>query len=153
HACARRFLRTVVEVEPNRRLREVEAERRDRLETDLRRSLLRVDRLERREPANVGEVRGGGLRIALGAEQPREPLLAQRETPLLDLLVRPGDYVGEVAHRDLLLLLVPRDRITLSREIGFELLVRAEQVETLIVERRGRRLVDLAELLAFAVAV
>ena len=78
HAGPRRLLRPVVEIEPDVRLRgQVEAQRLERLQADLRRALLRVGRLERRQPAHV---RGVEARRHLGvlAEQPVEPARLQR---------------------------------------------------------------------------
>ena len=62
HAGARRFLGPVVEVEADVLVRgEVEAERRQRRETDVGRPVLRVRRVERREAAHVAHVRRRGL--------------------------------------------------------------------------------------------
>src|SRR6266487_3813106 len=78
HAGARRFLRPVVEIELDVRLRlEVEAETRKRVHANRDRALPGVDALERRQPAEVGDVEGARHLLALGAEQPFEPALPQ----------------------------------------------------------------------------
>ena len=80
-------------------------------QADLGRALLRVGRLERREPAHVGRVVARRNRLALVAEQLREPALAQgarrRRRVVARLLERPR----ELAQRDVLLLLVALDRV------------------------------------------
>ena len=79
HAGARRLLRAVVEVELDVRVRgQVEADRLQRLEADLGRALLRVRRLERREPAHVGHVVARRHVGVPRAEQALEPAVAQR---------------------------------------------------------------------------
>src|SRR5690348_12201978 len=90
---------------------------------------------------------------ALRAEHSLEPLFAQGKEARLDLVARRPQYGLEVAESDLLLLLVPRDRVVFLRQIGLELLVRAHQVESLLVELRGLRAIDLAELVAIGVPV
>ncbi|TMK56543.1 MAG: hypothetical protein E6G60_18085 [Actinobacteria bacterium] len=153
HAGPRGLLRPVVQVEANGRLGHVEPERGHRLETDFRRAFLRVDRLERREPADVREVRGRRLLLALGTEQPLEPLLSQREEALRDLVVRGLEHRRELAHGDLLFLLAPRDRVGLAGQIRLQLLVCAQQLEPLLVEARRCLVVDLAELVPVGVRV
>ena len=98
-------------------------------------------------------MRRRGDLVAVLAEQALEPLLPQREEAHLDPVVRSCEHRAELAHRDLLLLFVPRDRVGLPGEVGLQLLVRAQELESLVVERGGRRLVDLAELLPVAVVV
>ena len=91
------------------------------------------------------------LRLALGPEQPLEPRLAQLDERRLDLLARRHEDRLELAQRDLLLLLVARDRIGLAAQVRLELLVRADQVEPLLVEVRGAPPIELSELLAVLV--
>ena len=93
------------------------------------------------------------LRVALGTEQALEPFLAQRDESGLDLLARAVEHGRQVAHRDLLLLLVPSDRIGLCRELGLELLVGADQVEPVGVERGRSFAIDRRELVAVAIAL
>ncbi len=78
HAGARVLLRPVLEVEADVRNRlEVEPQRANRLDADLDRALLRVRRLERRQPPQPGDMRARRHVGALRAEQPLEPALAQ----------------------------------------------------------------------------
>ena len=152
HAGTRRLLRTVVEIELDVLVRrQVEAERRERLQAHLGGAVLRVRRVERRQPTDVAHVRRRRLRLALGPEQPLEPLLAQLDERRLDLLARRHEDRLELAQRDLLLLLVARDRIGLAAQVRLELLVRADQVESLLVEVRGAPPVELSELVAILV--
>ena len=130
---------------------EVEAERRQRREADVGRPLLRVRRVERREAADVTHVRRRRLLLAVRPEQPLEPALAHRDERPLDRVACRGEHGLELAQRDLLLLLVTRDRVGLLGQVRLELLVRAQQLEPLLVEL-GRLLpVELAELVALLV--
>ena len=152
HAGARRLLRPVVEVEADVRLvREVEAEVGQRREADLGRALLRVGRLERREPAHPGDVVRRRNVLALGAEQLLEPALAQPGEGLGGGVARLLQRARELAQRDPLLLLVARDGIRLAGEDGGELLAGGDQLEPLVVEGGGRLGLEDAELLAVGV--
>ena len=120
HAGPRRLLRAVVEVELDVRLRlEVEAEPRERVHADLDRLLLRVDALERREPAHVGGVVRGRRLLALGAEQPLEPALAQVGVGIGGSVARAGERGHELAQGDPLLLLGSGDRVVDAADLGF----------------------------------
>src|SRR5204863_9555904 len=57
----------------------------------------------------------------------------------------------EVVERDRLLLLVPRDRVGLARELRFELLGRAQQVEPIGIEGGGGVSLERAQLLPLVV--
>ena len=113
---------------------EVEAERRQRRQADIGGPLLRVRRVKRREPPDVSHVRGRRLILTVRTEQPLEPTLAHRNEASLDRIARSGEHGFELAQRDLLLLLVPRDRVGLFRQVRLELLVGAQQIEPLLVE-------------------
>ena len=116
HAGPRRLLRPVVEVGPDVRVAgEVEAELLQRLEADVGRALLRVRRLERREPAHVRHVVRPRLVVALRPEHALEPRLAQAQVRLARTRRPPRpSAVGQRAQRDPLLLLVARDRVGLA---------------------------------------
>ena len=60
---------------------------------------------------------------------------------------------GELAQRDPLLLLVPRDRVGLAGQLRGQLLAGAEQLEPLVVEGGVQVGLELAELLALGVGV
>ena len=98
-------------------------------------ALLRVRRLERREPAHVGDV-------VRRRHRPRAPGRAAGRTSARGaashaaVAARCGriERALELAQRDPLLLLVARDRVGLAGDLGLELLARAEQVEPLGVE-------------------
>src|SRR5262249_5194049 len=136
-ARAGRLLRPVVEVEPDGALgREVEADALQRVEADLDRPLLRVRRLERRQPAHVAEVERGRGRLSGRAEAPLEPAVAEA-------LVRGGRAVAgvrkrtlQIAERDALLLLAAAHRIGFAGDRRLERLAVAEQLEPLAVEAR-----------------
>ena len=152
HTGTRRLLRAVVQIELDVALCcEIEAERGQRLQADLRGTVLRVRRVERRQPAHVPHVRRGRLRLALRPEQPLEPRLAQLQERLLDPVARGDEDRFQLAQRDLLLLLVPRDRIRFPAEVRLELLVGAQQFEPLLVEPGRPAPVQLAELVAVLV--
>jgi len=96
-------------------------------------------------------VRGARHLFAVGAEQPVEPALAKLRVGVRRRLGRRDERALELAERDALLLLVPRDRVGLARELGLELLGRAQQVQPVRVELGGALGVELAELLALLV--
>ncbi len=130
----------------------VEAERRERLHADLDGALLRVRRLERREPAHVGDVERRRPLLALVAEQPLEPARPELLPPLGGGVARGRERLLEPAQRDRLLLLVARDRVGLAGELGLELLAgRAQQLEPLVVEAAEASPCELAQLVAVAV--
>ncbi len=66
--------------------------------------------------------------------QPLEPTLARRHEAALDLVARGREDVFQVAQGDLLLLLCPRHRVGLFRQVRLQLLVSAEELEPLFVE-------------------
>ncbi len=120
-------------------------------EADVGRAILRVRRLERREPSDVAHVRRRGDLLALRPEHALEPPLAHAEERLVDGVAGRGEHGLEVAQRDLLLVLVARDRIRLLRQVRVQLLVRAQELEPLLVELGRPRVVELAELVALLV--
>src|SRR2546421_11783947 len=89
--------------------------------------------------------------VALRTEQACEPPLPHRQERRLDLLTRRPQDGLELAQRDLLLLLAPRDGIRFFREVGLELLVGAQELEALLVELRRLPAVQLAELVPLPV--
>jgi hypothetical protein len=96
-------------------------------------------------------VRRRGLILAVRPEQPLEPAFAHRDERTFDLVARRSEDRLELAQRDLLLLLVTSDRVGLLGQVRLELLVRAQQFESLLVEL-GRLLpVQLTELVALLV--
>src|SRR5436309_12480770 len=86
------------------------------------------------------------------AQQEVEPALTPPDENDLDLLARRPEDRFELAQRDLLLLFVASDRVGLLAEIGLQLLVRAEQLEPLQVERRRRLALELTKLVTVPVA-
>src|SRR5919204_5044343 len=153
HAGARRLLRPVVEVEADVRVvGHPEAEPLQGLEADLDRALLRVGRVEWRHAAQERAVVRRRMLVALGAEEPVEPPLPQGDELRARLLGRVDERALELAERDPLLLLAPRDRVGLAGELGLELLGRAQELEPRVVEGRGGVGVQLAELVPVGVA-
>ena len=151
-AGARRLLRAVVEVELDARLvREVEAEVRERVHAHLDGAILRVRALERRQPAHVRDVERGRSRLALVAEEPLEPAVAQDRVVAGALVAGLGELGGELAQRDSLLVLVALDRVGDSGEVGRELVLVAQEVAPALVELRGSVGLDVAELVTVAV--
>src|SRR6476469_393058 len=152
HACARRFLGTVVQVELDVGLLvQVEAERDERLQGDLRRAVLRVRRLERRQTAHPGGVVARRDVGTVVAEQSCEPGRAKRLVALGRIDARLVQRPRELAEGDSLLLLVALERAGDSRQRGRELLGRAQEVQTVVVERGARLGLDRTELLALGV--
>src|SRR5262249_9307307 len=152
HARARRLLGTVVEIELDVRLRrEIEAELGQRGEAYLGRALLRVGRLERREPAHVRGVEARRHLLALRPEQLLEPALAQRRERKRRVVARGFQRRRQLVQGDALLLLVALDRVGDARELGRELLAGCDQLEPVGVEARARVGLELAELLAIGI--
>src|ERR671910_1672006 len=152
HARARRFLRPVVEVEPDPGDRcHVQAERLQRRHADLDRALLRVGALERRKPAQVARVVGGRYVVALRAEQAVEPALPQSVVRGRRVPRRSVERMLELAQRDPLFLGVARNRVELAGELGFERLPGAEQLPSVLVEAGALGVGERAELVAVAV--
>ena len=151
-AGARILLRPVLEIETDVRDRgEVEAERGGRLQADRCRAFLRVRRLERREAPDVGDMTARRHRVASGAEDPVEPALPH-DRVRLGRRVRGGDERAlEVAKRDPLLLLGPRNGVGLPADGCVELLDGGEQLESIRIELRGLRPLEVAELFAVGV--
>ena len=134
-------MRTIVEVEADVAVRgEVEAERGERRKTDVGRTLLGVRRVERRQPTQVAHVRRGGLLIAVRTQQEREPALAPADEGSFDLVARGLQHGLQLAQRDLLFLVVPRDRIGLlflHEELGVGDRMKAGDVPELRRHRAG----------------
>ena len=136
-AGARRLLRPVLEIGADTGLGgEIEAEVLEGGEADGDAPLLRVHRLERRQPADPRHVRRGRRLLALGPEQAVEPSLALRRERGRALDARTIDRIEDGPKRDLLLVLVARDRIGYARDVGLEPVARGEQRAPLVVERR-----------------
>ena len=154
HAGARVLLRPVVEVELDVPLAgEIEAEPREGLEAHRDGALLRVEAGERRHAADVGDVVGRRLGIALLPEDPVEPALPQRR---VGVVLPAGGVVergGEPPEVDLLELGAAGDRIRLLRELGVERLRAHEELEPPLVQECGRVGGELSELLAVGVLV
>ena len=122
---------------PNARLGlEVEAEVLEGGEADGDAALLRVDGLERREPADPRHVGRGRRLLTLGPEQTVEPPLALGRERGRALDARAIDRVEDRTERDLLLVFVPRDRVGDARDVGLEPVSRGEQRAPLAVELR-----------------
>ena len=151
HARPRRLLRTILEIELDRLLLEVEAEVGKRFEADLDGALLRVRRLERREPADVRGVEGRRHRLTLRPEQPVEPALAQRAVRIVDGAACAREDVGEPAQRDALLLLVSVHGLGIAGDVRLELLAGPDELEPPLVERGGDVRLQVAQLFALAV--
>src|SRR4029453_5862856 len=98
------------------------AEPRERVDAGRDRLLLRVDGLQRREPAEVGDVRRARHLLALRAEQPLEPAFLELSVHLGRGLARRGQRAFQLADRDPLLLLVALDRAFDAADLGLELL-------------------------------
>ncbi len=152
HARAGRLLRAILEVEPDVRLRlEVEAERGQRREADVRRAVLRVGRLERRQPAHERRVVARGDVLPLLAQQPLEPPLAQPLVggPRGD--ARRFERGRQLPQGDALLVLVALDRARDSGVLRRQRLPGLRELEPVGVEARARRGLDPAQLLAVGV--
>src|SRR6476659_1625722 len=93
------------------------------------------------------------LVVAFRPEHALEPLLAQAQERHLPGLAGAPERVGQRAERDALLLLVPRDRVGLLRELGGELLGLPDQLQRLVVEDVARLCLEHPQLLALAVVV
>ena len=152
HACARRLLRAVVQIEPDPgSALDVEPERAERGDADLDRALLRVRLLERGEPAQIARVIRGRHILSLGPEQLVEPALAQRRVHAGGCPRRGVEDALELVQRDPLLFCVPGDRVGLARELGLERLAGGEQLAAVVVEAGALRVRERAELVAVAV--
>src|SRR5207247_1463554 len=116
-------------------------------------ALLRVRRVERREPAQVRDVVRARNRRALRAEQGVEPPVAKPRVGARRRLGRRDERALELAQRDPLLLLVARDRVRLARQLGLELFGRPQEVEPVGIELGRAVGLERAELLALAVVV
>ena len=79
-------------------------------------------------------MRGRGPLLTVRTEQPLEPAFAQRDVVPLDRVARSCENMFQLAQGDLLLLLVPRHRVRLFRQVRLQLLVSAEELEPLFVE-------------------
>jgi hypothetical protein len=154
HARARILLRPVLEVEANVGNRgHIEAERLDGRHAHVDRALLRICRLERRQPAQVVHVRIRRQRVALRPEELLEPCVTQTAVRL-GRRIRGGDeHLLELPQRDRLLLLVARDGIALTRELALELLAGDHQRQAVAVEAGRLGTLQLAERLAVRVGV
>ena len=106
--------------------------------------------LERREATHVGDVEGGRSRLALVAEEPLEPAVAQDRVVAGALVAGLGQLGGELPQRDALLVLVALDRVGDPGEVGRELVLVAQELAPALVELRGRVGLDVAELVAVA---
>ena len=93
----------------------------------------------------------GRSRLALVAEEPLEPAVAQDRVVAGALVAGLGELGGELAQRDSLLVLVALDRVRDSGEVGRELVLVAQEVAPALVELRGRVGLDVAELVTVAV--
>ena len=152
HAGARRLLGPVVEIELDvRRSRKIEAELGQRRQRDLGSTILRVGRLERREPAHVRRVEARRNLLALGAEQLLEPARAKPRERHRRVVARSLERRGQLAQRDALLLLVAFDRVADPGQFGRQLLCRRDQLEPVGVEAGACVRLQLAELLAVAI--
>ena len=139
-AGARRLLRPVLEIRADPGLGlEVEAEPLEGGEADGDASLLRVDRLERREPPDPRHVRRGRRLVALGPEQAVEPALALGRERRRALDARAVDRVENRAERHPLLVLVAGDGIDDARDVRFEPVAGDEQRAPFLVEGRRDR--------------
>src|SRR5262249_15953343 len=106
----------------------------------------------RREPAHVRGVEARRHPLALGPEQLLEPALAQRGERKRRVVARGFQRRRQLVQRDALLLLVALHRVGDARELGRELLAGFDQLEPVGGEARARVGLELAELLAIAVA-
>ena len=133
------LLRAIVEVEPDALVGgKVEAELRERRQADGHRPLLRVRAGQRGEPSNVGDVSRRGLVLALLAEDPVEPALAQVAVGGVDRHGGLLEHAGEAVQVDLLSLGAATNRILDARELRLERLPGLEERQALVVEaRRG----------------
>jgi hypothetical protein len=135
HARARRLLRAVLEVEPDVAVGlDVEAEPRQRRQAHGDGLLARVDRVERRQAAQVVDVERARLLVALGPEQALEPALAQPRVGTVHGFARRPEDALDFDEGDLLLLLAAVDRVGIARELALEPVVVADQLEPLVVE-------------------
>jgi hypothetical protein len=89
--------------------------------------------------------------LALGAEQPLEPALAEALERFGGGGARAVEDRGQLWQRDALLLLVPLNRVGDPRQLGSQVFVCRQQLEPVVVEARGRVAVEDAELLASVV--
>ena len=99
------------------------------------------------------DVRARRLRLALGAEQPVEPAVAQRPVGARSRVGCGGEGPLELAQRDRLFLLGTGDRVRLAGELRVQRLPRRDELQPVGVQARGLGLLQLAELLAVAVGL
>ncbi len=88
---------------------------------------------------------------ALRTEQPLEPVPAQPRVLVCDRVRCPAQDVLELAQRDLLLGLVPGDRVALAREAAVEVVAGDQQLAALPVETCVDLPHQLAELVALRI--
>src|SRR5207253_6544126 len=99
------------------------------------------------------DVRIRRLLVAFGAEQLLEPRVAKPAERIRRHIRRGNEHTLELAQRDRLLLLVPRNRIRLAADVGLELLACLEKGAPVRVEHGRCRSLELAELFALGVWV
>ena len=133
--------------------REVEAEAREALEADGNGPLLRVGVGERRQPSQVGDVVGGGLRLVLLTENPVEPALAERPVRGVLLACSAAEGVGERVDVDRLAPRASPDGIGVAGELRVEGLRGGHQLLAVVVEAGGGVGSQVAQLVAVAVLV
>ena len=115
--------------------------------------LLRIRRLERRQPAQIVNVRVRRLHFAFGAEQLLEPGVAKPAVGIRRRIRRGDERALELVQRDRLLLRIPPDRIGIAGDVGLEQLARLEQRAPIGIERGRPGALELAELFAVGVGV
>ena len=154
HARPRRLLRAIVEVGADVRVTcQVEAEVAERGEAYLDTALLRIRVGERRQPPDVGGVKGGRRRRSVRPQQAVEPAIAQLDVGVLDQRAALGDHIGQLAQRDALVLLAAENGILDSGQLHLHGVRRTSDLEPPLVHRRRGVGVDLAQLLAIGVFV
>ena len=118
------------------------------------RALLRVRRLERREPAHVRAVERRRHVVALGAEQPVEPALAQLAPSASSTAALAAASVCSSSRSEICFSSSLRATFSaIAGQLGLERLALRQQLERGRVERRRRVRLERAELLAVGVVV
>ena len=91
--------------------------------------------------------------LAIGAEQPVEPAVAQLDEACRRRLGGPDEHALQLAQRDPLLLLVPSDRIGIAGDVDLEPLALLEQRAPVRVEPGRLGALELTELFAVDIRV
>ena len=153
-ARARAFLRPVVEVELDVVVaREVEAELRQRLETDGHRAVLRVEGSERRHAPQVGDVVRGRLVVPFRAENPVGPAFPKLRPRSVLRFGGGTENVCQLVQIDPLALGATPDDVGHTRELSVQGLAHPHELEPRVVEPGGGIARERAQLVPTRIVV